>query len=116
MTILGNIGSKITLSVVVTGARSIPYDPPTIALVLLDPTGVTTSLIFGQPPPQSLTGFPGGGIVRDGTGLYHYDFTPVDNIYAGDWNSFWLAFLTTSGDVKSPLFPFTVASIAGFEA
>jgi hypothetical protein len=52
-------------------------DPGVVTLKFKDPTGAVTSYTYG-----------GGQIIRDGTGLYHYDVDTSGK--AGIWTYEWL--------------------------
>jgi len=67
---------------------SVLTDPTTVALTLTDPTGAVTAVASGA-------------IVRDGTGLYHYDWAGA---LAGVWQYQWQG----TGAVLAASFPTNV--------
>jgi hypothetical protein len=79
--------------------NSVYADPSTITLYILDPTGIETTQLW-----------PGGNIVRDSLGHFHFILTPA---VAGDWKYKWQGFGTAAA--TSPDTTFTViASSSGF--
>lgn len=53
-------------------------DPTTVTLKFRDPNGVETAFTYA-----------GGDIIKDSTGVYHYDFTPA--VAGKPWRYRWVA-------------------------
>ncbi len=64
-------GDVVRLSANFTNISNSPTDPTTVVLRIKQPDATV-----------SVVNYPGGDIVRDGTGQYHYDLSIAE---AGDW-------------------------------
>ena len=91
------IDTTIVIQGIFTNALTGVYaDPTAITLYLLDPAGVATTQIW-----------PGGFIVRDSLGHFHFNLTPT---VSGNWTYKWRG--TGAATATSPDTIFTVNASA----
>lgn len=72
MTLLADVGDRVTFTATFTTAAAVAVDPTTVTLKVLDPSGNTTTVT--------------SGFTNDSTGVYSYE---VDIDEAGVWRWRW---------------------------
>lgn len=68
---------RLTFTTFSDSAQTVPADPTTVSIDVLNPAGVTTTYTWA-----------GGGVVRASTGVFHLDYTPTS---AGHYVFHWKA-------------------------
>ena len=92
------IGTTIELQGIFTNALNGVYaDPTSITLFLLDPSGLATTQTW-----------PGGSIVRDSLGHFHFIMTPT---VSGNWTYKWKGIGTANATSPDTIFTINASAL-----
>jgi hypothetical protein len=85
------------LGIFINSLTGVYADPTSITLFILDPSGVQTSQIW-----------PGGAIVRDSLGHFHFIMTPAKS---GNWTYKWQGFGTAQATSQDTIFTVNASAL-----